>query len=47
MTVSSVAYSEMTGSDLSVPGLATVDVSDFAGDLGIQSDSPPGVLDGQ
>jgi hypothetical protein len=28
-------------------GLATVDVKDFAGDLGIHSDSPPGVLDGQ
>jgi hypothetical protein len=28
-------------------GLATGDVRDFAGDLGIHSDSPAGVLDGQ
>jgi hypothetical protein len=28
-------------------GLAAVDVSDFAGDLGIHSDSSAGVLDGQ
>jgi hypothetical protein len=28
-------------------GLATVDVKDLAGDLGIHSDSPPDVLDGQ
>jgi hypothetical protein len=30
-----------------VRGLAAVDVSDFAGDLGIHSDSVAGVLDGQ
>lgn len=29
------------------PGLATVDERDLAGDLGIQSDSSAGVLDGQ
>ena len=28
-------------------GLATVDVRDFAGDLGIHPDSSPDVLDGQ
>jgi hypothetical protein len=28
-------------------GLATVDVKDLAGDLGIHSDSPPDVPDGQ
>jgi hypothetical protein len=28
-------------------GLATVDVRDFAGDLGIHSDSSAGVFDGQ
>jgi hypothetical protein len=28
-------------------GLTTIDVKDFAGDLGIHSDSPPDVLDGQ
>jgi hypothetical protein len=28
-------------------GLAAVDVSDFAGDLGIHSDSSAGALDGQ
>ncbi len=28
-------------------GLAAVDVSDFAGDLGIHPDSSAGVLDGQ
>jgi hypothetical protein len=28
-------------------GLATVDVRDFAGDLGIHPDSSAGVLDGQ
>jgi hypothetical protein len=27
--------------------IATVDVKDLAGDLGIHSDSPPDVLDGQ
>jgi hypothetical protein len=47
MTVSLVALSEMTGRDLSVRGLATVDVRDLAGDLGIHSDSSAGVLDGQ
>jgi hypothetical protein len=28
-------------------GLATADVKDLAGDLGIHSGSPPGVVDGQ
>jgi hypothetical protein len=28
-------------------GLAIIDVKDYAGDLGIHSDSPPDVLDGQ
>jgi hypothetical protein len=28
-------------------GLAAIDVSDFAGDLGVHSDSSAGVLDGQ
>jgi hypothetical protein len=28
-------------------GLTTMDVKDLAGDLGIHSDSPPDVLDGQ
>jgi len=37
----------MAGRDLSVRGLATVDMKDLAGDLGIHSDSPPDVLDGQ
>jgi hypothetical protein len=29
------------------PRLTTIDAKDFAGDLGIHSDSPPDVLDGQ
>jgi hypothetical protein len=38
----------MPGRDLSVRGLATVDVSDVAGDLGIHPDSSSAdVLDGQ
>ena len=32
---------------LGVRGLATVDVRDFAGNLGVHSCSPAGVLDGQ
>jgi hypothetical protein len=47
MTVSLVALPEMAGGDLSVRGLAAVDVRDFAGDPGIHSDSSAGVLDGQ
>jgi hypothetical protein len=35
------------GSRLVSGGLAAVDVRDFAGDLGIHSDPPAGVLDGQ
>jgi hypothetical protein len=35
------------GSRLVSGGLAAVDVSDFAGDLGVHSDSSAGVLDGQ
>jgi ammonia channel protein AmtB len=37
----------MAGRDLSVRGLATVDVRDFAGDLGVHSDSSAAALDGQ
>jgi hypothetical protein len=37
----------MAGRDLSVRETGTVDVKDLTGDLGIQSDSPPDVLDGQ
>jgi hypothetical protein len=37
----------MAGRDLSVRGLAAVDVRDFAGDFSIHPDSSAGVLDGQ
>jgi hypothetical protein len=37
----------MTEASSASGGLATVDVQDPAGDLGIHSDSPPDVLDGQ
>jgi hypothetical protein len=33
--------------DLSIRSAATIDVKDFAGDLGIYSGSPPDVLEGQ
>jgi hypothetical protein len=47
MTVSLVDLPEMAGGDLSVRGLAAVDVRDSAGDLGVHPDFSAGVLDGQ